>query len=112
MHRDRTAAEERVQLLPDRERRADHRDVKSGVPSVPTIASVRPGWPSLKITTAEAPAVCALSALSWNVHVPRWMSATLPGMNPAKSPGAQPAFDELGVGPGGNWLSFTSFSPP
>ena len=81
---------------------------KSGVPSVPTIASVRPGWPSLKMTTAEAPAVCALSALSWNEHVPRWISATRPGTKPAKSAASQPAFDELGVGPGGNWLSFTS----
>ena len=59
---------------------------------------VRPGWPSLKMITPVAPAVCALSALSWNVHVPRWISATLPGVKPAKSAASQPAFDELGVG--------------
>ena len=76
--------------------------VKSGLPSVPMMASVRPGWPSLKMTTALAPAVWAFSALSWNVHVPRWISTTLPGVKPAKSAASQPAFDELGVGPGGN----------
>ena len=61
---------------------------------------MRPGWPSLKMITADAPASWALSALSWNVHVPRWISAMLPGVKPAKSAASQPAFDELGVGAG------------
>jgi hypothetical protein len=36
--------------------------------------------------------------------------ATLPAVKPAKSAASQPAVDEPGVGPGGNWLSATSWT--
>ena len=67
----------------------------TGAPSVPTIRSVRPGWPSLKITTAEAPAAWAFWALTWKVQVPRWISATLPAGKPAKSAASQPLVEVL-----------------
>ena len=56
-----------------------------GALSVPATAAVRPAWPSLNTTTAEAPAAAALAALSAKVHVPRWTSAMWPGVKPAKS---------------------------
>jgi len=40
---------------------------------------------------------------------PRWISAMLPAVKPAKSAVWQPAV-ELGSGVGGTWLSFTSCS--
>jgi hypothetical protein len=55
--------------------------------------------------TAPAPASAALRAFTTKSHVPRWTSAMLPGVKPAKSSGSQPASEELGSGPGGNWLS-------
>ena len=59
---------------------------------------MRPGWPSLKMITADAPASCALRALPPKSHVPRWTSATLPAVNPAKSAASQPLVEVLGVG--------------
>ena len=49
--------------------------------------------PSLKMIAAEAPAASALTALSTKPHVPRWMSATLPAGNPAKSDASHPLVD-------------------
>ena len=46
--------------------------------------------PWLKMMTADAPAAWAFTALSANVHVPRWISAMFPTGNPAKSPASQP----------------------
>ena len=46
--------------------------------------------PWLKMMTAEAPASCALIALTPNSQVPRWMSAMAPTGNPAKSLSSQP----------------------
>ncbi len=76
---------------------------------MPPNRSLRPGWPSLKITTAEAPAAAALSAFCRKVQVPRWISATLPAGNPAKSLVSQPLV-ELGVGVGGMMTS-TAVTP-
>ncbi len=78
--------------------------VTTGPPRVPRTTSVRPGWPSLKITTALALAAWALAALTPNVQVPRWMTATFPSGKPAKSSSSQPLV-ELGVGSGGIWTS-------
>src|SRR5262249_36412417 len=66
----------------------------------PPNTPVRPGLPSLKMITPEAPAACAFSALVPKVHVPRWISATRPGTKPLKSLAVQP-LDELGDGVGG-----------
>ena len=46
--------------------------------------------PWLKTITALAPAAAALSTLTRKKHVPRWMSAMLPGVKPAKSAASQP----------------------
>jgi hypothetical protein len=73
-------------------------------PSVPVMSSVRPGWPSLKMITAAAPAASALSALTPNVQVPRWISAMLPAVKPAKSAASQPDV-EPGWAGGGIWTS-------
>jgi hypothetical protein len=64
--------------------------MRTGAPSVPATAAVRPGWPSLKITIPLAPAAWALVALVPNVHVPRCTSAMLPTGKPAKSAAAHP----------------------
>ena len=46
--------------------------------------------------------------------MPRWISAIWSSVADAgvKSPGSQPAFEELGVGPGGIWLSLTGMMSP
>ena len=67
-----------------------------GSPSVPAGRPVRPSWPSLKMITPTAPAALALLALRPKSHVPRWISAMLPAVKPAKSAAVQPA----GVVPG------------
>ena len=72
----------------------------TGPPSVPDSVSVRPGWPSLKITTAAAPASWAFAAFSPNVQVPRWTSATAPAGKPAKSASSQPLVFDEGSAPG------------
>ena len=46
--------------------------------------------PWLKMMTADAPASCALIALTPNSHVPRWTSAMLPTGKFAKSASSQP----------------------
>ena len=54
----------------------------NGLPSastrLPPKTSVRPGWPSLKMTTPDAPAAWALRTFTPKLHVPRWISAILP----------------------------------
>ena len=60
----------------------------------------RPGWPSLKMTTPDAPAAVAFKTFVPKVQVPRWIKAMLPGVNALKSPALQP-LAELGVGVGG-----------
>jgi hypothetical protein len=73
--------------------------VTPGVPSVPWMTTLRSSaggggfWPSLKMTAAEAPAACALSAFCRKGHVPRCMSAMLPAVKPAKSAASQPLVD-------------------
>src|SRR5258708_7830395 len=67
---------------------------------LPLNTPVRPGLPSLKMITPEAPAACAFRTLTPKRHVPRWISATRPGTKPLKSLIVQP-LDELGDGVGG-----------
>jgi hypothetical protein len=67
---------------------------------LPLNTSVRPGLPSLKMMTPDAPAACALRTLTPKLHVPRWISATRPATKPSKSLIAQP-LAELGEGVGG-----------
>jgi hypothetical protein len=49
-----------------------------------------PRRPSFMISTAAAPAACALSALRRSVQVPRWTSAISPRRSIEKAPRAQP----------------------
>src|SRR6185503_19231340 len=65
------------------------------------ISAVRPGWPSFMITTADAPAACALRALTAKPQVPRCMSAMAPAGKPAKSAASQPLVFEFAAGGGG-----------
>ena len=46
--------------------------------------------PWLKMMTPAAPASAALTALSANAHVPRWMSAMVPAGKPVKSASSHP----------------------
>ena len=62
-----------------------------GAPSVPAIAPRFPGRPSLTMSTADAPAACALRALTLIRQVPRCTSATSPSRRAAKSRARQPA---------------------
>src|SRR3954451_16344763 len=66
---------------------------------LPLNTPVRPGLPSLKMTTPTAPAAVALSTFTPKLHPPRWTRAILP-VKPAKSPGLHP-LAELGAGVGG-----------
>ena len=84
------------------ERGADDRDRHGLAPpgsSVPTIRPSRVGvLPWLKMMTASAPAAWALTALTANVHVPRWiraMSAGPPKSSPAKSAASHPLVDRV-----------------
>ena len=79
--------------------------VAPGVPSVPCTTSVRPSCPSLKTTTAEAPAAWALATFWPKGHVPRWTSAMLPAVKPAKSAASQPLEVLLAAGGGGTTTS-------
>src|SRR6476469_296725 len=74
-------------------------ELPSASTMLPLKAPVRPGLPSLKMTTPTAPACVALSTFTPKLHVPRWIRAILPA-KPAKSAGEQP-LAELGVGVGG-----------
>src|SRR5689334_9647280 len=67
---------------------------------LPLSTAVRPGLPSLKITTPDACAFWALITFTPKLQPPRWISAMLPGVKPAKSSGEQP-FVELDVAVGG-----------
>ena len=76
----------------------------NGVPLASTMlmpmTPVRPGLPSLKMTTPLAPAASAFWILTPKLHEPRWINAIWPATNPLKSAPVQP-LDELGVGVGG-----------
>src|SRR5215472_2386534 len=81
----------------------------TGTVRLPPSTSVRPGWPSLKTTSALAPAAFALVALIWNVHVPRCISAMLPAGKPAKSDAEHPdAVAPAGVFPIGTFSGPTA----
>src|SRR3954454_16425339 len=85
--------------------------IAGGFGTLPLKTPMRPaglGLPSLKMITPDAPAATALSIFAWNVQVPRWISAMLPGWNPAKSAcGSQP-LAELGVSVGGSTMGPTA----
>src|SRR3954468_6635340 len=72
---------------------------------LPENTDVRPGLPSLKMITPDAPAACAFSTFTPKLHVPRWISAIRPGTNPVKSSIVQP-LAELGVSVGGMTMLF------
>ena len=65
--------------------------------------AVRPGFPSLKMITPEAPAAWAFRTFSPKKHVPRWINAMRPGTKPLKSDRLHP-LAELGVGVGGRMI--------
>ena len=67
---------------------------------LPASKPVRPGLPSLKMITPEAPAALAFRTFTPKKQLPRWISAMRPGVKPAKSPLVQP-LDEEGDGVGG-----------
>src|SRR5215216_1221633 len=75
---------------------------------LPLITAVRPGLPSLKMTTPVAPAAWALSTFTPKLHPPRWISAILPAMEASKSPEVQPLV-ELEVGVGGRTMPPAGF---
>ncbi len=64
---------------------------------LPLITPVRPGLPSLKMTTPVAPAASAFCTFTPKLQPPRWISATLPAVKPLKSPDVQPLV-ELDMG--------------
>src|SRR3954454_23101823 len=70
-------------------------DATNGLPAASTMLPakmpLRAGvLPSLKMITPEAPAAVAFLTFAPKLHVPRWISAMLPAVNPEKSEGAQP----------------------
>src|ERR1700756_3232396 len=77
---------------------------------LPFSTAVRPGLPSLKITTPDAPAASAFWTFTPKLHVPRWTSAILPAVKPLKSAALHPLAElEVGVGgstmPPAGWIS-------
>src|SRR5690242_17449664 len=70
---------------------------------LPIWRPVRPGLPSLKMMTPDAPAAWAFWTFTPKRHVPRWISATRPGTKPLKSLALQP-LAEVGVGVGGSTM--------
>src|ERR1700750_271182 len=67
---------------------------------LPLNTAVRPGLPSLKMTTPDAPAACALSTFTPKLQPPRWTSAIAPDVKPLKSSEVHPLV-ELDVSVGG-----------
>src|SRR3989440_10136185 len=67
---------------------------------LPPSTAVRPGLPSLKMMTPDAPAACAFRTFTPKKHEPRWIRAIRPRTKPLKSAMLQP-LAELGVGVGG-----------
>src|SRR5215211_461454 len=77
---------------------------------LPLSTAVRPGLPSLKMTTPVAPAALALSTFTPKLQPPRWISAIRPDTKPLKSAAVQPLVElEVGVGgmtmPPAGWTS-------
>src|SRR4051812_33558273 len=70
---------------------------------LPFTTAVRPGLPSLKMTTPAAPAACALSTFTPKLQPPRWIRAILPANEPVKSDAVHPLV-ELDVGVGGSTM--------
>src|SRR5712691_7558507 len=70
---------------------------------LPDSTPVRPGLPSLKMITPEAPAAWALRTFTPKLHAPRWIRAIRPDTKPLKSAVVQP-LDELEVGVGGTTM--------
>ena len=70
---------------------------------VPMSRPVRPGLPSLKRITPDAPAAWAFSTFTPRKQVPRWISAIRPGTKLVKSEALHP-LAELGVGVGGRTI--------
>src|SRR3954447_22731927 len=67
---------------------------------LPENTEVRPGLPSLKMITPEAPAALAFCTFTPKLQVPRWISAIRPATKPLKSVDVQP-LAELGELVGG-----------
>src|SRR3954447_4213279 len=66
---------------------------------LPLSTAVRPGLPSLKITTPVAPAALAFSTLTPKLQPPRWISAMWPAVKLLKSAAVQPLVElESAVG--------------
>src|SRR4051794_33292986 len=88
----------------------------NGLPSASTMLPentlVRPGLPSLKMTTPAAPACSALSTFTPKLHPPRWIRAILPANELSKSLAAHPLV-ELGAGVGGMtvWPAGLTWAP-
>src|SRR5215212_3124298 len=77
---------------------------------LPLMTVVRPGLPSLKMTTPVAPAAWSLSTFTPKLHPPRWIRAMWPAVKPLKSAAVQPLVElEVGVGgrtmPPAGWTS-------
>src|SRR5215468_9885768 len=70
---------------------------------LPITRSVRPGLPSLKMMTPDAPAAWAFWTFTPKKHPPRWISAIRPGAKPLKSLALQP-LAEVGDGVGGSTM--------
>src|SRR4051794_28664432 len=78
-------------------------DATNGLPAastmLPLATAVRPGLPSLKMITPDAPAAVALSTFTPKLQPPRWISATWPAVKPLKAAGVQPLVElEVAVG--------------
>src|SRR3954466_15091880 len=77
---------------------------------LPLRTAVRPGLPSLKMTTPVAPLASAFWTFTPKLQPPRWISAILPDMELSKSPALHPLVElEVSVGgrmmPPAGWMS-------
>src|SRR3954451_12989147 len=70
---------------------------------LPLITAVRPGLPSLKMTTPTAPAALALSTFTPKLQPPRWTKAIFPANELLKSAAVHPLV-ELDVAVGGSTM--------